>query len=177
MPHTKIRVGRRERARICVETLDVSSNDPETCLNQISAHINCGSEDAPRVCRPAFSGARTHPQSLDGAARKNVSAKEGQNKLRHRSRMGGLEAVVAHGTGRCKPKVKERRPSFKLVVSIAVPEIGSANRRSCRCSFNRQKGGVVVHNLVRKENFLPAAASHVQRREIIEGARGANARE
>jgi len=75
--------------------------------------------------------------------------------------MSGLKAVVAHSAGCRKPDVDERGPSLQLVVLVAMKEIGSADRDTCRCGFNGCKSGVVVHNIVGKENFLSAATAHV----------------
>src|SRR6266700_1042879 len=91
--------------------------------------------------------------------------------------MGSLEAVVAHGAGGRKPNVNERCPSLQLVVSVAVKEIGSADGDASRSGFDRCKGRVIVHGIVGEENLLPAPASHVQRRKIVEGTRRANAPE
>ena len=115
---------------------------------------------------------------LDGVAGKNVSAAgEVRRASRHGCEMSGLEAIVAHGTGGCKPDVHEGSPALQLVVAVAVKEIGSANRDSRRSSFDGSKSCVIVHHVVSKKNLLPASAAHVQCRKIIQSASSADARE
>jgi hypothetical protein len=89
--------------------------------------------------------------------------------------MGGLEAIVAHGAGGRKSDVDERHPSLQLVMPVTVKEIGSADGDTGCCGFDRCESRVIVYNVVRKKYLLFAAAAHVQRRKIVEGARRANA--
>ena len=88
-----------------------------------------------------------------------------------------LNERFARGAGGCKSDVNERRPSLELVMSVTVKEIGSADGDTGCCGFDRRKGRVIVHSAVCKENLLPTAAAHVQRRKIVEGAGRAKARE
>lgn len=88
--------------------------------------------------------------------------------------MGSLEAVVADGAGSRKPNVNERRPALQLVVSVEVKEIGSADGDTCCCGFDGCEGRLIIHHIISKEDFLPAAAAHIQSGEVIQRARSAN---
>src|SRR5437764_1262602 len=128
----------------------------------------------------AFSNARFIPCHWEARFARTFLRPErpGRTKrLRRGSRMGGLEAVIARGAGGGKSDVNERRPSLELVMSATVKEIGSADGDTGCCGFDRCKGRVIVHSAVCKENLLPTAAAHVQRRKIVEGAGRAQARE
>lgn len=86
--------------------------------------------------------------------------------------MRGDEAVVAHCAGRGKADVDDGGPALELVMMIAVKEIGSADGRSNRSSFDADEGSVIVHHIVGEKNLLATAAAHVERGEVVEGPRG-----
>src|SRR5215472_16600637 len=71
----------------------------------------------------------------------------------------------------------ERGPSFQLVVAVVMEKKRSADGYSGACRINGGKSGVIIDHVVRKKDFLPAAAAHVQCREIVQRARRTNARE
>lgn len=61
-------------------------------------------------------------------------------------------------------------------MSVMMKEIGSTDGDACRCSFDRCKGRVIIHYVIRKEDLLPSAAAHIQSGEVIQRASCANAR-
>jgi len=91
--------------------------------------------------------------------------------------MCGLEAVVAHGPRGREPNVNGRRPSFQLVMSITVKQIGSTDGDTCCGGFDGCKGRVIIHHIVSKENLLPSAAAHIQSGKVIQRASSSNASE
>lgn len=98
--------------------------------------------------------------------------------MRNRRRgMRCLQAIVAHGAAGPQPNVHVRSPSLQRVMVIAVKQIGRRHRNARSRRFHRRERRVIVHQIVRQQNFLPAALPHIQRRKIIQGARRADSRE
>lgn len=73
-----------------------------------------------------------------------------------------LETVVADGAGCRHGKVHEGSPSFQFVVMVVMEKKGGTNRSSRGGCFDGREGGMIVYDVVRKQNLLPATSTHVQ---------------
>jgi hypothetical protein len=82
--------------------------------------------------------------------------------------MGGLEAVVAHGAGGGKSDVDDGGPALEFVMAIVVEQIGNADGGSSAGCFDDCESRMIIDDVVGEQNFLAAAATHIQGREIIE---------
>src|SRR5207245_10622880 len=71
----------------------------------------------------------------------------------------------------------ERSPTLQFVMAVAVKEIGSPDGSAGAGCFNDAKSRVIVHDIIRKKDFLPAAPPHVQSRKIIQRACRSSPRE
>src|ERR1700722_16586999 len=81
---------------------------------------------------------------------------------------------MCDGAGRGGTDVPDRGGAFEFVMSVVMKQVGDADRRARTRSFDDGKRGVIIDDIVGEQNFLPPAASHVQRRKIIERARSAD---
>lgn len=91
--------------------------------------------------------------------------------------MRRLQAIIPYCTARRQSNVHDGRPAFQLVMPVTVKQIGRSNGSACRRCFDRGERGMIVDDVVRQENFLPASTPHIQRREIIERPRSPDSRE
>ena len=71
--------------------------------------------------------------------------------------------------------MNNRNPALQCMVASSMKQIRRPNRYPRSRRFDRRKRGMVVYDIVRKQNFLPPAAPHIQRGKIIERARGSRA--
>jgi len=90
--------------------------------------------------------------------------------------MGGFEAVIAHGAGGRKSDVDDGGPTLEFVVAVVVKQIGNADGCSGAGCFDGCEGRMIVDDVVGEKNFLAAAATHIQGREIIECTGSGNTR-
>ena len=91
--------------------------------------------------------------------------------------MCSFQAVVANSASGGEADVEERGPALEFVMIVAVKEVRSPNGDAGRGSFDGGESGVIVDDVVGEEDFLAAAAAHVESGEVVEGARGADAGE
>src|SRR5882757_7525168 len=77
--------------------------------------------------------------------------------------MGGLEAVVTHGTCGGESDVDEGSPALEFVVAVAVEQIRYADRGGGTGGFDRRESRMVVDNLVGQQDFLAPTMAHVER--------------
>src|ERR1700716_2780410 len=91
--------------------------------------------------------------------------------------MGGLEAVIAHGTCGGESEVNEGGPALEFVVAVAMEQVRYADRGGGTGGFYSREGRVVVDHVVGQQDFLAPAMAHVERRKIVEGARSAHTSE
>ena len=82
--------------------------------------------------------------------------------------MGGLEAVIADSAGGGKSDVDDGGPTLEFVVAVMVEQIGNADGCSGAGSLDGCESRMIVDDVVGEQNFLAAAATHIQGREIIE---------
>jgi hypothetical protein len=87
--------------------------------------------------------------------------------IKSATRMESLETVVADRASRRQANVDHRERALKAVVSGAMEPIRSSDgkRRSSRLDSREQP--MTIHNPVAQQNFLSAAASHIERRKIV----------
>ena len=83
--------------------------------------------------------------------------------------MGGLKAIITDGPGCSRTKVDERGPALQFVVAETMKEVGSADGGAGGGDFDERKGGVVIDDIVGEQDFVAAAAAHVERGEVVEG--------
>jgi hypothetical protein len=88
--------------------------------------------------------------------------------------MGGLEAVIAHGTCGGESDVDDRGPALEFVVAVAVEQIRYADRGGGTGGFDSRESRMIVDNVVGQQDFLAPTMAHVERRKIVEGARSAH---
>lgn len=62
----------------------------------------------------------------------------------------------------------DRRPAFKLVVVVAMKNVGNADGEAGGARFDGREGGVVIDQIVGQQDFLPSAAAEIQGGEIVE---------
>ena len=89
--------------------------------------------------------------------------------------MGGLEAVIADGAGGRKSDVDDGGPTLEFVMAVVVEQIGNADGCSGAGSLDGCESRMIVDDVVGEQNFLAAAATHIQGREIIECTGSGNA--
>ncbi len=110
-------------------------------------------------------------------------AKERRLLLRLLRRAGGyrkvrrLQTIISHRTRRSQSNVYDRSPSLQLVMPIPMKQVRRADRYSRRRGFYRQKGRMIVHDIIRQQNLLSPASPHVQGRKIIQCPRSPDSRE
>lgn len=91
--------------------------------------------------------------------------------------MSGFEAIVTDGAGGRDARVDDGGPALELVMAVAMEKIGSADGDAGACDFDGGECRMIVHDVVGEENFLAAAAAHIERGRIIEGARSGDSGE
>lgn len=91
--------------------------------------------------------------------------------------MSSLEGIVANGAGGREGRVDDGGPALELVMAVVMEKIGSADGDAGASDFDSREGGMIVDDVVGEENFLAAAAAHVERRGIVQGAGGGDAGE
>ena len=82
--------------------------------------------------------------------------------------MGGLEAVIADGAGGGKSDVHDGGPALEFVVAVVVEQIGNADGRCGAGGLDDGESRMIIDDVVGEQNFLAAAATHIQGGEIIE---------
>ncbi len=82
--------------------------------------------------------------------------------------MGGFEAVVADGAGGGKSDVDDRGPALEFVMAVVVEQVGNADGRCGAGCFDGCESRMIIDDVVGEENFLAAAATHIEGREIVE---------
>ena len=88
--------------------------------------------------------------------------------------MNGFQAIISHAAGSSEAGVHDRGPALQTMVVGAVKEVGDADGSNGGGSFDGGESGVIVDNVVGEQRFIAAAAAKIQRREVIESARGAD---
>ena len=88
--------------------------------------------------------------------------------------MGGFETVIANRSAAGDADVHDGCPTLKFVVVVAMEKISGADGHASGAGFDEGKTGVIVDGVVGQKNFLAAAAAHVERREVVEGAGGSD---
>ena len=68
-------------------------------------------------------------------------------------------------------------PALERMMASAMEQIRHADGKSSAAGFDTGKGRVVVDDPIGEEDFLAAAAAHVQRRGVVEGAGGCDSGE
>ena len=68
-------------------------------------------------------------------------------------------------------------PALQFVVSVTMKKIGGANGNAGGPYLDEREGGVIIDGIVGQKYFLAAAASHVQRGEIVQSSGRSNASE
>jgi len=91
--------------------------------------------------------------------------------------MSRLQTIISHGAGCGEADVNDRRPPLERVMAIVVEQIRHADGCGCPRRFDHSERRVIIDDVVGQQDFLAAAATHVQRREIIERSRRADAGE
>ena len=86
--------------------------------------------------------------------------------------MRRLQTIISNCAARRQSNMHDGRPALQLVMPIMMEQIRRSNGNACRRCFDRGEGDVIVNDVVRQKNLLPASTAHIQRREIIERARG-----
>ena len=81
--------------------------------------------------------------------------------------MRSLQAIISNGARGGEAGVDDGGPALKPMMVIVVEKIGDADRDGGAGGFDRGEGGVIVHDVVGKQNFVAAAATEIQRGEII----------
>src|ERR1700687_5526690 len=84
--------------------------------------------------------------------------------------MRGLYRIVSNGAGSGEADVDDGGPTLQPVVPGAMKEISSADGHAGSGGFQRCKSSVIVHDVIGDENFLAAAAAHIERGKIVERA-------
>lgn len=84
--------------------------------------------------------------------------------------MRGLQAVVANSASSGQADVDCGGPTFKPVVMVAMKQVGCSDRNAGGAGLDGGKARVIVDSFIGQENFLAAAAAHVQGGKIIKGA-------
>ena len=91
--------------------------------------------------------------------------------------MRRLQAIIPRRSCCAESDVHERRPALQLVMPVPGEQIRCTNGNSGRHRFNRRKGRVIVHGVIRQKNLLSPAPAHIQGRKIIERARSPDSAE
>jgi len=91
--------------------------------------------------------------------------------------MRSLQRIIAYRAASRESDVNDGSPALQFVVSVTMKEIRRADGNAGCTRLDERKSGVIVHRLVGQKYFLAAAASHVQRGEIIQSTGGGNAGE
>ena len=76
--------------------------------------------------------------------------------------MRRFETVIAYCPRGSQANVHKRSPSLQLVMTVMMEKKGSTDGNSRACGFDGRKSGVIVHDVIRKENLLSTAPAHVQ---------------
>ena len=84
--------------------------------------------------------------------------------------MRGLEAVVADGTRGGESDVHDGGPPLKLVVAVAMEQIGNADGRGGARGFDGCEGRMIIDDVIGEQDFLAAAVAHIESGKVIEGA-------
>lgn len=84
--------------------------------------------------------------------------------------MRGLQAIVTDGTGGGQADVHCGGPTLEAMVMVMMEEVGRSHRYTGRAGLDGGEARMVVDGFVGQENFLAAAAAHIQGGKIIEGA-------
>ena len=124
------------------------------------------------VLRPEYEARRAELQvdAMVGSTRHCTSRLSWLLRTLGSRRMRGLEAVVAHGTGGGKSDVHDGGPSLEFVVAVAVEQIGNADGRGGAGGFDGCEGRMIIDDVVGEQDFLAAAATHVESGKVIERA-------
>lgn len=92
-------------------------------------------------------------------------------------RMKCLKTIIAHSARRRETNMDHRECAFQPMVSRAVQQVGSSDRKRRSSRFDSREQCVMIHKPVAQQNFLASPPAHIQRREIIQRSRGAQAGE
>jgi len=84
--------------------------------------------------------------------------------------MRGLERIVANRAARSQPYMYDRRVVFEFVVAVMVKSVGQTDGQSGSAGFHKGEGGMIVHQIIGEQLFLPPAATKIQGGKIVEGA-------
>ena len=91
--------------------------------------------------------------------------------------MRGLEAVVANRPSGGETDMNDRGPTLELVMTVSVEQIRNTDGGGGAGRFDGRESRVMIHDVVGEQNFLTAAAAHVESRKVIERAGGGDAGE
>ena len=91
--------------------------------------------------------------------------------------MRRFQRIVANRAAHRDSRMNRGSPALQAVVPGAMKDVGDADR-SCRSRhLDPRKKRMIIHNGVRQENFIDAAAAEIECRSVVQGAPRANARE
>src|SRR5262249_43083833 len=82
--------------------------------------------------------------------------------------MGRFQTVVSNRSSGSDAGVHDGSPALQPMVMVAVKKIGNAYGRTGPGSFDRQKGGVVVNDLVIQQGFVASATPEIECGEVVE---------
>src|ERR1700688_3004737 len=95
----------------------------------------------------------------------------------HNSAVGGFQGIIVHRAGSRESDVNNGSPALQFMVSVTMKKIGRADGNTGSTRLDGREPGVIIDGIVGQKYFLAAAASHVQRGEIVQSTGRSNASE
>ena len=86
--------------------------------------------------------------------------------------MSSFQAIVAHRAHGSDADMNKRGPALQFVVAITVKEIRRSNGTAGSGRFDGRESSMIIYDIIGKKNFLPASPAHVERRKVIQCAKG-----